>query len=56
MFNFFLKSKTKRLGLEKAKELGLITEEELLRLKAERSGEELKKFLLKGSRKKRGKA
>ena len=45
--------KPKKLGLERAKELGLITEEELLRLKAERASEELKGFLLKGSKKRK---
>ena len=52
MFKFFPK-KIKRLGLERAKAEGLITEEELLRLKAERASEELKFYLSKGSKKKK---
>jgi len=53
MFKFFPNKKTKILGLEKAKEMGLITEEELLRLKAERASENLKSYLLKGTKKRK---
>lgn len=53
MFKFFPNKKSKKLGLEKAKELGLITEEEMLRLKAERASEELKNHLLKSTKKRK---
>jgi hypothetical protein len=39
------KSKLSKTGLEEAKEKGLITEEEFLRLKEHRASEELDKFL-----------
>jgi hypothetical protein len=39
------KSKLSKTGLEEAKEKGLITEEEFLRLKAQRASEELENFL-----------
>lgn len=42
---FFRRSK--KLGLEKAKELGLITELELLKLKSERAEADLKKHIEK---------
>jgi len=52
MFKFFPK-KTKKLGLEKAKELGLISEGEFLRLKSERADNRLKVYLAKNNKKKK---
>jgi len=55
MFNFIFKifeKKTKKLGLEKAKDLDLITEVEFLKLKSERADEKLKNYLLKNKKKK----
>jgi len=46
-------NKKEKQGLEKAKDLGLITEGEFLRLKAERAGEVLKRYLAKSSKKKK---
>ena len=51
MFNFF--TKTKKLGLERAKEMGLISEGEFLRLKSERADNRLKKYLAKNNKKKK---
>lgn len=56
MFDFLKKfkfPKIKKTGLEEAQKLGLITEEELLRLKAERADGDLKKYLLKGTKKRK---
>lgn len=43
MFDFF-KKKLKKEGLERAKELGLISEEEALKLEVQRAMEKLKKL------------
>jgi len=51
MFKFF-KKKVKKFGLEEAKELKLITEEEFLYLRIERAKVELKDFLNKAKKKK----
>lgn len=49
----FLKKKPKLSGLEKAKELGLITELEFLKIKRERVDEELKSCLAKKNKKRK---
>lgn len=49
-FKFFQKI-DKKTSLEKALSLGLISEEEKLRLDASRSEKELQKFLLKANKK-----
>ena len=49
LFNLF--QKKEKQGLEKAKEQGLITEEEFLRISAQRAAETLDKFLEKKGRK-----
>lgn len=49
-FNFF-KNKDTKTSLEKALKLGLISQEEKLRLEADRAGRELEKFLLKSQKK-----
>jgi hypothetical protein len=51
MFKIF-KKKLPVSNLEKAKELGLITEEEFLRLKADRAKNELENFVKHNSKKK----
>ena len=51
MFNIF-KKKPKKFGLERAKELNLISEEEFLVFKIERAKVELKNYLNKGKKKK----
>jgi len=50
MFKFF-KKKAKKFGLEEAKDLKLITEEEFWILKVERAKVDLKHFLNKGKKK-----
>jgi len=52
MFKFF-KKKAKKMGLEQAKELKLISEEEFLELKIERAKAELKNYLNKNKKKKK---
>jgi hypothetical protein len=49
LFNLF--QKKEKQGLEKAKEQGLITEEEFLRISAQRAAEKLDLFLDKKGRK-----
>ena len=49
-FNFF-KNKDRITSLDKALSLGLITQEEKLRLEASRSEKRLEKFLLKEKKK-----
>ncbi len=49
LFNLF--QKKEKQGLEKAKEQGLITEEEFLRISAQRAADTLDKFLEKKGRK-----
>jgi len=49
LFNLF--QKKEKQGLEKAKESGLITEEEFLRISAQRAQEKLDMFLEKKGRK-----
>jgi hypothetical protein len=48
--NFF-KDKDTKTSLEKALKLGLITQEEKLRLEAERAGRRLDKFIAKSQKK-----
>jgi len=48
LFNLF--QKKEKQGLEKAKDQGLITEEEFLRISAQRANETLDKFLEKKGR------
>jgi hypothetical protein len=48
--NFF-KNKDTKTSLEKALKLGLITQEEKLRLEAERAGRRLDKFIAKSQKK-----
>jgi len=48
--NFF-KNKDTKTSLEKALQLGLITQEEKLRLEADRAGRRLDKFLSKAQKK-----
>jgi len=48
--NFF-KNKDTKTSLEKALQLGLITQEEKLRLEADRAGRRLDKFLSKSQKK-----
>jgi len=50
MFDIF-KKKVKKEGLEKARELGLISEEEALKLEVQRAMEKLKKLKKKRSKK-----
>lgn len=50
--NFFKKKDTKT-SLQRALELGLITQEEKLRLEADRAGRRLDKFLSKAQKKSR---
>jgi hypothetical protein len=52
LFNLF--QKKEKQGLEKAKEQGLITEEEFLRISSQRAAETLDKFLEKKGRPKHG--
>lgn len=55
MFNSIFKifeKKAKKEDLEKAKQLGLITEGEFLRLTSERADDKLKNYLLKNKKKK----
>jgi hypothetical protein len=54
LFNLF--QKKEKQGLEKAKGEGLITEEECLRISAQRAAETLDKFLEKKGRPKHGSA
>lgn len=51
-FNFF-KNKDTKTSLQRALELGLITQEEKLRLEADRAGRRLDKFLSKAQKKSR---
>jgi hypothetical protein len=51
-FNFF-KNKDTKTSLQRALELGLITQEEKLRLEADRAGRRLDKFLTKSQKKSR---
>jgi hypothetical protein len=53
VFNYMFKRgyNLNRTNLEIAKEKGLITEEEFLRLKANRCSQELENFLKKGKKK-----
>ena len=51
-FNFF-KNKDYKTSLDKALRLGLITQEEKLRLEADRAGRRLDKFLSKAQKKSR---
>ena len=53
MFNFLKNNRIKKTGLDEAKKLGLITEEELLRLRVERADGDLKKYLSKGIKKRK---
>lgn len=52
MFNFFKKKPAKN-GLEKAKEMKLITDKEFLKLKVLRADEELKTFLNKSKKRRK---
>ena len=49
----FFKKKPKKVGLEQAKEMNLISEKEFLKLKIWRADEELKNYLNKGKKKKK---
>ena len=51
-FKFF-QNKDRKTSLDRALSLGLITQEEKLRLEADRSGKRLEKFLLKANKKRK---